>query len=261
MPHAQPAGYDPDGLATDPQRLSGVVAFDAPYLGDLHGKRVVHQQCHIGTDTLSLARLGATVTGLDFSPSALAAARRLFRQAGAEGRFLHSELYDAPRALDGEDFDLVYTGVGALNWLPDINGCARVVASASRPAAGCTCERVTRRCTASMTSGTTTGSSWSTRTSRPPSPSGGRPRPATSTRPRRWTTTSPSSGTTGIGELITWVLDAGLTVTGFTEHTDVKWRALPFMVRNDAGRHVLPDRPERLLLMYTLTARKPQQPG
>ena len=124
--------YDLAGLSADPARLSPVVGYDRPWLGDLTGLDVVHLQCHIGTDTLSLARLGGRVTGVDFSPSALAVARDLAAAAGVEARFVVSELYAVPELL-GPDFDLVYTGVGALNWLPDIAGWARVVAALLRP--------------------------------------------------------------------------------------------------------------------------------
>ena len=78
--HAASRTYDLAGLAADPQALSAVVAYDRPWLGDLPGLDVVHLQCHIGTDTVSLARLGARVTGVDFSPGALAVARDLGRR-------------------------------------------------------------------------------------------------------------------------------------------------------------------------------------
>ena len=79
--HAASPDYDVDLLATDPDLLSEVVRFDRPRLGAIEGLDVVHLQCHIGTDTVSLAKLGASVTGLDFSPSALAQARDLAARA------------------------------------------------------------------------------------------------------------------------------------------------------------------------------------
>src|SRR5215213_9511464 len=78
--HAASADYDTGRFADDPRHLSKVVTFDRPLLGDIAGLRGVHLQCHIGTDTVSLARLGATMTGVDFSPAALAEARRLAEQ-------------------------------------------------------------------------------------------------------------------------------------------------------------------------------------
>ena len=68
--HAASPGYGVQRFVDDPDHLSGVVRFDRPRLGDVRGLRAIHLQCHIGTDTLSLARLGATMTGLDFSAPA-----------------------------------------------------------------------------------------------------------------------------------------------------------------------------------------------
>jgi SAM-dependent methyltransferase len=127
-------GYDLDSFRTDPVHLSHVVRFDAPRLGSIADLDVVHLQCHIGTDTLSLARLGArSVTGLDFSGPALEAAAFLADDCGASIDFVESELYDAVGALGADRFDLVYTGIGALCWLPDVRRWAEVVAALLRP--------------------------------------------------------------------------------------------------------------------------------
>jgi 2-polyprenyl-3-methyl-5-hydroxy-6-metoxy-1,4-benzoquinol methylase len=118
--HAASRGYAFDRFVADPTFLSEVVRFDRGRLGDIRGLDGVHLRCHIGTDTVSLARLGGRMTGLDFSPEALKEARRLAAAAGADVAFVQSDLYDAPEALGRERFDLVYTGVGALNWLPHV---------------------------------------------------------------------------------------------------------------------------------------------
>ena len=115
-------------FVADPNYVGSVVRFDTEKMPDVSGKRLLHLQCHIGTDTLGCARLGADVTGVDFSEKAIEAARRLSTECGTPGRFVVSELYDAPEALP-ERFEIVYTGVGAINWLPDIVGWAEVVAS------------------------------------------------------------------------------------------------------------------------------------
>jgi len=130
--HVASRQYDAAGFISDPTRISGVVAFDAERLGDVRGKSLLHLQCHFGRDTLSWASLGATVTGLDFSAEALVAARELSAASGVPGRFVEAELYDAPGVLH-ERFDIVYTGVGALNWLPDVRRWAQVVAGFLRP--------------------------------------------------------------------------------------------------------------------------------
>ena len=95
-------------------------------LGDVRGKELIHLQCHWGKDTLSWARLGAHVTGLDFSEAAVRAAVALAADIGIDARFVTADVYDAPEALGGRTFDIVYTGVGALCWLPDIARWAKV---------------------------------------------------------------------------------------------------------------------------------------
>lgn len=131
--HAESAHYGLREFINDPKFLSHVVRFDRLRLGDVSGLRGIHLQCHIGTDTISLARLGAEMTGLDFSPSALAQARDLAARSRTPVEFVESELYDAPQKLPPGSFDLVYTGVGALCWLPSIGRWAQVVAKLLRP--------------------------------------------------------------------------------------------------------------------------------
>ncbi|MDQ7993739.1 MAG: class I SAM-dependent methyltransferase, partial [Propionicimonas sp.] len=125
------AGYGIDRLLADPGALSDVVRFDLPRLGDLTGLDVVHLQCHLGTDTLSLARLGGRVTGLDLSGASVAAARDLAGRAGAAIDYVQADVYGAVDALGGARFDLVYTGIGALCWLPSIRRWAETVAGCS----------------------------------------------------------------------------------------------------------------------------------
>ncbi len=133
VPH-HVAGYDLDQFRIDPDHLSDVVRFDLPRLGSIVDLDVVHLQCHIGTDTLSLARLGArSVTGLDFSRPALEAAVQLTRDSKATIDYVEGDVYGAVDALGSGRFDLVYTGIGALCWLPDVSRWAEVVAALLRP--------------------------------------------------------------------------------------------------------------------------------
>jgi SAM-dependent methyltransferase len=131
--HAASPDYDFERFVADPDFLSEVVRFDLPLLGDVRGLRGVHLQCHIGTDTISLARLGATMTGLDFSGASIAEAKRLSSLAGPAMALVESNVYDALDVLEPAGFDLVYTGVGALCWLPDVRRWAAVVAGLLRP--------------------------------------------------------------------------------------------------------------------------------
>jgi SAM-dependent methyltransferase len=131
--HAASPDFAFDDYATDPRRISDTVRFDLPLLGDVAGLDGIHVQCHIGSDTVSLARLGARMTGLDFSPASLTQARRLAQLAEVEVSFIHGEVYEAVDLLGLRRFDLVYTGIGALCWMPDITRWAGVVAGLLRP--------------------------------------------------------------------------------------------------------------------------------
>jgi SAM-dependent methyltransferase len=106
--------------------------FELLEVGDVTGRDLVHLQCHFGLDTLSWARRGARATGLDLSEAAVAQAGRLAEETGVAARFVAADVYDAPEAL-GETYDIVYSGIGALVWLPDLTRWARTVARLLRP--------------------------------------------------------------------------------------------------------------------------------
>lgn len=105
---------------------------DLDELGPVAGKTLLHLQCHFGQDTLSWARLGAQVTGADFSGEAIGLARRLGAACGLPARFIQSNLYDLPAVLD-ERFDIVYTSYGVLTWLPDLRRWAQIAAGYLKP--------------------------------------------------------------------------------------------------------------------------------
>jgi SAM-dependent methyltransferase len=255
--HAASPDYHRREFVDDPTFLSHVVQFDRPLLGDVNGLDGVHLQCHIGTDTLSLARLGARMTGLDFSPASLAEARALADAAGPAVEFVEAELYDAVEVLGKERFDLVYTGVGALCWLPEIRRWGAVVADLLRP-----------------------GGRFFMREGHPVLWALDDPRDDhllvlehayfEHTDPTVWdeggtyvetdaefTHTRSLEWSHGLGEIVTALLDAGLTITGLVEHDSVPWDALPSeMERIGGGEWRLRDRPWRLPHTYTLQAVK-----
>jgi SAM-dependent methyltransferase len=253
--HAASRDYAVEQFASDPGHLSEVVRFDLPRLGDIGGLRGVHLQCHIGTDTISLARLGADMTGLDFSPASLAEARRIAGLAGADVRFVEAEVYDAAGALGPEPFDLVYTGIGALCWLPDIARWARVVAGLLRPGG-----RLFIREGHPML--------WALDDARPGGllaveyPYFEREEPLvfddggtyvetdvvfTHNRTHEWNH--------GLGEIVTALMSAGMDLTGLVEHDSVPWEALPGQMELiGGGEWRLADRPWRLPHTYTLQA-------
>ncbi len=122
--------YDIDGFRAGADTLT---RFELDEVGPVGGKRLLHLQCHFGLDTLSWARRGASVVGVDFSEPAVEAARALAAETKLDGRFIVADLYQAGSALDGERFEIVYTGGGALNWLPDLTRWAEVVAALLEP--------------------------------------------------------------------------------------------------------------------------------
>jgi SAM-dependent methyltransferase len=254
--HAASPDYAVDRFVSDPSFLSSVVRFDRPRLGELAGIKAVHLQCHIGTDTVSLARLGAQMTGLDFSPVSLAEARKLAQRTGTSVEFVEADLYRALEVLEPASFDLVYTGIGALCWLPDVTRWAAVVAALLRP-----------------------GGRLFIREGHPMLFS------IDETHLDRLVVDYPyfqlddplifeEGGTYvetdvqfshnvahywshGIGETVTAVLEAGMDLTGLVEHDSVPWDALPGRMSVDAsGERRLEDRPWRLAASYTLQARK-----
>jgi 2-polyprenyl-3-methyl-5-hydroxy-6-metoxy-1,4-benzoquinol methylase len=264
--------YGIEGLLADPERLSGVVAFDRPRLGDVAGLDVVHLQCHLGTDTLSLARLGARATGVDLSGGSLAEARRIAESAGAQIEYVESDVYAAPEALGGRQFDLVYTGIGALCWMPSISRWAQTVARLLRPGGRLFVRDGHPVLLSALAMAATIDHA--DRAQQPWITGAGGLTPALELpyfeqdQPIVWDDETTYAGTGsveqsrsmewnhGLGEIVTAVLDAGLELTSLTEHDSVPWDALPgLMVRDEAGEYRLRDRPERLPATFTLAAR------
>jgi SAM-dependent methyltransferase len=204
---------------------------------------------------MSLARLGATMTGVDFSPASLTEARRIAELAGTPVEYVESDVYLAPDHLGRGGFDLVYTGIGALCWLPDIRRWARVVADLLRP-----------------------GGRLFLREGHPVLWALPDPRPDgllalelpyfEQSEPTVWTGGGTYVDTDvefvhntthewnhGLGEIVTALIDAGMAVTGLTEHDTVPWQALPGQMRLvENGEWQLVDRPQRLPHTYTLQA-------
>ena len=121
--------YDLDSFVAGRSTLHPV---EPEELGPVEGCTLLHLQCHIGTDTLSWARRGASVTGLDFSGASIEAAQELAERCGLEATFIRSDVYEAAEVL-GETYDVVYTGLGALNWLNDVQRWAEVIAQLVAP--------------------------------------------------------------------------------------------------------------------------------
>jgi SAM-dependent methyltransferase len=256
--HAASAFYGLDQFVADPTALSPIVRFDVPRLGDIRELRGVHLQCHIGTDTLSLSRLGARMTGLDFSGASIAEARKLAERIGDATEFVESDVYAAVDVLGAEQFDLVFTGIGALCWLPDIQGWADVVAALLKPGGRLFLreghpmlwaidEKHTDRLvvdypyfeTADPIVFEDQGTYVQTED--------------------KFQHTTTHSWNHGLGEIVTALLDQGLTLTQLVEHDSVPWEALPGVMERagELKEWRLAERRERLAMSYTLQAYKP----
>lgn len=250
-------GYSIERFRADPSYISNAVRFDLPRLGSVAGLHGIHLQCHIGTDTVSLARLGASMTGLDFSAPALAVARDLALDCGQALRFVESDVYRALEVVPAGSFDFVFTGLGALCWLPSAARWAETVAALLRP-----------------------GGFLFLREGHPMLNSLGDPRSdglmvvahpyfesAGGTRFREPKTYVEHDGelaspdivhfSHGIGEIITALAAAGLRLALFEEHDCVPWNPLgDLMAVDDQGQYRLKEHPERLAASFTLRADK-----
>ncbi len=255
--HAMSPGYNVQRFIDDPAFIGEVVRFDRPLLGDLSGLTGVHLQCHIGTDTIGLSRLGARMTGLDFSSAAIEQARTLVAKSGDEVTFVESDVYDAASALGGEQFDLVFTGIGALCWLPSISRWAATVAALLKPGG-----RLFIREGHPML--------WSLADARPDGllvvdyPYFERDEPSVWADGGTYVETDVvfTANTThewnhGLGEIVTALISRGLQIIGLVEHDSVPWEALVGQMTNDdRGEWRLTERPWRLAASYTLQAVK-----
>ena len=112
---------------------SSLRSIELEQVGDVRGRSLLHLQCHFGQDTLSWARLGARVTGMDLSEVAIAEARALATELAIPARFVEGNVNDAPVLLGGERFDIVFTSYGVLGWLPRLAPWARAVAGCLAP--------------------------------------------------------------------------------------------------------------------------------
>ncbi len=254
--HAASPDYQVQLFIASPTHLSEVVRFDLPRLGDISGLRAVHLQCHIGTDTLSLARLGAQISGLDFSSASLEQARKLANARGEDITFVEASVYDAAKALSVESYDLVYTGIGALNWLPRIDEWARNVAALLKPGG-----RLFLREAHPVLMTLNQDCQDALQIAHPY---------FEHRQPTVWdseytyveTDTRLNASSThewnhGLGEIITALLRHGMRLTALEEHTSIPWEALPGqMSLGEDGEWRLNNQPERLPLSYTLQAVK-----
>ena len=129
MVHKDSSFYDVPAFINGKSSLNKIELDD---LGDVTGKKILHLQCHFGMDTLSLARMGAKVTGVDLSDTAIAEARKLNEQLGLDVEFICCNVYNLKDHLK-EQFDIVFTSYGVIGWLPDLNKWAEIISHYTKP--------------------------------------------------------------------------------------------------------------------------------
>lgn len=250
--------YRSDPSWVNPE-LPGDAALITRHLGrsgrDLTGLDVVHLQCHIGTDTLSLARLGARVTGVDFSPAALDAAEALARECNAPIRWVCSDVMDAATAV-GETFDVVYTSVGTITWLADLDRWAAQVAALLRPGG----VFLIRDAHPALFSLDDSGEEAAPRVKYRYFPNGAAESfdedgtyLGEGTVAHTRTYNFPHS----LAEVVTALLGAGLRITGFEEGQELSWQYSPLMEQLPSGAWVWPEAlRDRIPCTFTVVARR-----
>jgi SAM-dependent methyltransferase len=245
--------YDLEGFRRGGMRLRD---YELDQIGDVTGLSLLHLQCHFGIDTLSWARQGARVTGVDFSPRAIALARKLASELGLEARFIESDVYRVSDVLD-EQFDLVYTSRGVLGWLPEVRPWADVVARHVTPGGRFYITEIHPVMQALENEGVAPGELrlqypyWEHRDPLALPVKGSYADPTANVRSQMEYGWDHS-----LGEIVTALIEAGLTIKSLREYPFLDWK-LDFLVEGSDGRWRLPPETKgELPLMFSLLASK-----
>jgi len=252
--HETSAFYDLEGFKRGGIRLR---QYELDEIGPVDGLDLLHLQCHFGIDTLSWARLGARVTGADFSEAAVSLARSIAADIGIDkARFVRSDLYELPSVLQ-DQFDLVYTSRGVLGWLPDIRRWAQVVAHFVRPGGRFYITEIHPVAQAFEPEGVAPGEL------RLAYPYWEHPEPlafpvaGSYADPKAKIATPTEYGWDhGLGEIVTALVEAGLRIESLREYPFVAWK-LDFLVEAEDGSWRLPpETPGELPLFFSILASK-----
>ena len=239
-----------------PGFLAGETRLDSAELelGDVAGKSLLHLQCHFGMTTLSWARLGAQVTGVDFSDKAIALAQRLAQETGLAAKFVCTDLYELPHALSGE-FDIVFTSHGVLSWLPDLGRWAQVIAHFLKR--GGTFYIVEAHPFAYVFDDDDHATDLRLRYPYFHTPEPGRFETQGSYADRDADYHSVEYyWTHSVSDIVNSLIAAGLRIDSFREYSKLSWKMYPFMELDAEGWWHLPTRFPELPLMFSLRATK-----
>ncbi|MDR2896575.1 MAG: class I SAM-dependent methyltransferase [Propionibacteriaceae bacterium] len=258
---AHRASYQSDAWIKQPGQIGdSAPATDRPLLapflpgGTVEGLDLLHLQCHIGTDSIAWAKLGAQVTAVDRSAEALQVGQELARLGGVNVEFIESSIEEAAVPLEGRQFDIVYTSVGVLPWLPELGEWGRLIAQTLRP-----------------------GGIFYIREGHPMAfalddhaPAGelrlGYPyfnaAPIIDDCEVDYSGAKVEHGLTycwnhSLSEIMGALWSAGLTIIDFQERLSLDWKLLPWMEQTPAGKEVLPEELQSYCpLEFVLVARK-----
>ena len=252
--HIGPRGYDLSDLRAGNGRLRAIEEAELPAL---EGRRILHLQCHFGADSLRLAQRGATVTGLDFSARAIEMARALTNELGLADRaqFVLADLYDAVRAVPApHGFDMVFVTWGAICWLPDIARWSQIVAAMLRPGGSLyLAEGHPSAYVFDDAAGSSDGTPglFAAYFSR---------EPVIDTEPydyadpdARLANSTIYNWNHPLGDVVTSLIGAGMTLDWLHEHDAVPWRMFRILVKDASGLYRWPDKPW-LPLGFSLSA-------
>ncbi|MEU9113599.1 methyltransferase domain-containing protein [Streptomyces sp. NPDC048483] len=247
--------YDQDGF----RRARDVIRdFEIAEVGDVTGRTLLHLQCHFGQDTLSWAHRGAAhVVGLDFSEPAIEAARDMAAELGYgpdRASFVAADVYDAAEAVPDASYDIVYTGIGALNWLPDLVRWAETAASLIAPGGFLylaefhpLCDALDEATGSRITYDYFSRAPWVDET---PGTYTDFDAPTVNNRSVEWQHP--------LGDVITALAGAGLRIDFLHEHDMTMFERFGALRRTDDGYYRFPDDRPRIPLMYSLKAGRPR---
>lgn len=251
--HFKSRFYDVDGFRAGASSLNSI---EIDEMGDVEGKSLLHLQCHFGMDTMSWARQGARVTGVDFSEEAISRARSLSEELGIDAKFVVSNVYALPDVLDGR-FDVVFTSYGVLTWLPDLERWAKVVAHFLEPGGSF-------HIVDAHPFGSVFYNEDDAVDLRPFYPYSTRGAGPIASEPGPTYTDGPDEeyGATfewghSVGDILNSLISAGLVIEFFHEHHFSAYRALPMMELGDDGWWRLPEGGESVPFLFSLKATKP----
>jgi len=250
--HEDSKEYDVEGFIKGKPTLNPI---EIRELGSVEGKSLLHLQCHFGLDTMSWARLGADVTGVDFSERAIKLAQRLSNSTGIKAEFIQANIYDLPSMLD-EKFDIVFTSEGVLVWLPDLVEWAKIISKFLKRG-GKFYIREGHPFSKIFDDEIETNEfkiRYPYFTPKEPFHFKGAETYTESTRkiePMDWYEWNHS-----ISEIINSLIEAGLKIDFFNEYTYISSKVFPFLIQREDGNWTLPKDMGEMPLQFSLQATK-----